>query len=267
MTVPDSDIFVRVGTRDKIEPLGKSWMDQLQKAHPDVDCGYTVSHYSVSDMRNRIVAAFIESGRQWLVMVDDDAYPKRGTIHDLCIPGKDIVAATVFVFAADVMLTTAKARNWKTSGLRSMGLDPDKDHGLLEVAAIGSAAMAIHRRVLTHPQMNGPFFFQTDTQGRINKGSDLCFCERAGELGFRTWWHRDVIFQHATECWTADLADIYGRFDVIRKKCNTAFGWDLSKVYLWLQDCLDELIETNPDVNDKIEQMLHDAAEIPEDAA
>lgn len=67
--------------------------------------------------------------------------------------------------------------------------------GLQEVDAVGSAFMAINKKVIaTFPTPTTAFdYFQ---EGKILHGDDVSFCHRARELGFQIWCDNDIKIGH-----------------------------------------------------------------------
>ena len=78
--------------------------------------------------------------------------------------------------------------------------------GLQRVDAIAGSCFVIARRVFEHPDMQkGAFTRKLYPDGRVHKGNDLSFSERAREAGFELWAHYDYPCQHFKEI---DLAAI-----------------------------------------------------------
>lgn len=72
--------------------------------------------------------------------------------------------------------------------------------GLQKVDAIGTGCFLASRRVFEHPNMqNGCFLRKYDSQGMVERGNDLAFCERAKENGFSIWTHYDYRCDQFTE--------------------------------------------------------------------
>jgi hypothetical protein len=72
--------------------------------------------------------------------------------------------------------------------------------GLQRVDAIGTGCFVIARRVFEHPEMRkGPFIRKTLPDGRVDKGNDISFCERATACGFDIWAHFDYQCMHFNE--------------------------------------------------------------------
>lgn len=69
--------------------------------------------------------------------------------------------------------------------------------GLWEVDAVGTGCVLFARRVFENPEMRKkPFERKLYADGRVYKGNDISFCERAKECGFKIWAHYDYICDH-----------------------------------------------------------------------
>lgn len=90
----------------------------------------------------------------------------------------------------------------------------DRD-GLQRVDAIGTGCFIIARRVFEHPDMRkGAFTRKLNTDGTVDKGNDISFCERATEVGFEVWCHFGYPCRHFCEIDLHECAlAIKGMFD------------------------------------------------------
>ena len=82
--------------------------------------------------------------------------------------------------------------------------DAYKEHlprtGLQKVDAIGTGCFLIARRVFENPEMRkAPFERKLLEDGRVNKGNDISFCERARGQGFEIYSHYDYPCMHFNE--------------------------------------------------------------------
>lgn len=82
--------------------------------------------------------------------------------------------------------------------------DAYKEHeprlGLQEVDAVGTGCLLIARRVFEEPEMRkAPFQRQYYEDGRVYKGNDISFCEKAREQCFSIWCHYDYPCLHFNE--------------------------------------------------------------------
>jgi hypothetical protein len=83
--------------------------------------------------------------------------------------------------------------------------------GLQSVDAVGTGCIVIARRVLEHPKMqHGCFQRSTTSDGRVIKGNDIMFCERARDAGFKIWCHYDFPCRHFSELNLEEVARAHG---------------------------------------------------------
>lgn len=82
--------------------------------------------------------------------------------------------------------------------------DAYKEHpnksGLQKVDAIGTGCFVIARRVFSDPVMlKAPFERKLHPDGRVDRGNDISFCERARAQGFEIYAHYDYPCMHFQE--------------------------------------------------------------------
>lgn len=72
--------------------------------------------------------------------------------------------------------------------------------GLQKVDAIGTGCFLVARRVFENPEMQkGVFTRKLHPDGRVERGNDISFCERAREQGFEIYAHYDYPCNHFNE--------------------------------------------------------------------
>ena len=160
----------------------------------------------ISNNRNKIVQKFLNSGLDYLLMIDDDVTPPANVLDIL-----DFLADKEVDIASPVMFTMQKrevatlaVRRTKDGKYTTIDLK-DKD-GLLEVDATGTGCIFIKREVLENPEMKSPFMNYYDTDGVKTTGLDFNFCTRAKKLGYGVFVHLDYVAGHFA---TVDLKDIF----------------------------------------------------------
>ena len=90
---------------------------------------------------------------------------------------------------------------------------PIKD-GLQKVDAIGTGCFLVARRVFEHPEMQkGVFTRKLFPDGRVEKGNDISFCERARENGFEIFTHYNYPCMHFNEL---ELTEVIRAFEGLR---------------------------------------------------
>lgn len=164
----------------------------------------------ISQNRNKIVLDFLNHKElDYLMMIDSDIIPLSLDILHLIDHQKDIIAPVMFAYRQDAIVPLVLKRKRETAPDKIAEynvVDVTGDEGLIEVDAVGTGCIIIHRRVLEHPQMKAPFLNQYDENGLRILGLDLNFCKRAKELGFKVWCHLDYQCSH----WTVfDLKEVY----------------------------------------------------------
>lgn len=132
----------------------------------------------VANNRNRIARKFLESGADFLLMVDSDTVPTCNPL-DLVERNRDIIG---FPLPA-----------WRVNDDEPLLWfpGPPNDSGLVEVEKVAGGCLLVARRVLEHPAMKDPFMDEWDSRGFRIEPEDTTFCLRAREAGFRVWCAMD----------------------------------------------------------------------------
>lgn len=192
------------------------------------------SEKPVDQCRNTIIRSFLKTDNDALLFMDTDNPPMRNVLEvaDFVLePGHDILAFPTPIWYSNITRAGTgavpivwncyrfdeHAGGWRENMLRS---------GLVEVDAAGTGCVLIHRRVLERISV---FERRYREDGEIAIGSDLLFCHKAKELGFRIWAHYDYACHHVKDC---DLAEVYQVLrwrDVShaeRPNINTPEYWD-----------------------------------------
>ncbi len=92
--------------------------------------------------------------------------------------------------------------------------DAYKEHepreGLQKVDAVGTGCLLMSRHVFEDPEMRkAPFQRQYHEDGRVYKGNDISFCERARSRGFGIFCHYDYPCRHFNEI---EINEVVGAF-------------------------------------------------------
>lgn len=89
--------------------------------------------------------------------------------------------------------------------------------GLQKVAAVGTGCVVYARRVFENTEMQkAPFQRTYDNWGRVGKGNDIAFCERARKQGFEVWAHFGYPCRHFSE---VDLVEVIEAFGAVHTTC------------------------------------------------
>lgn len=127
----------------------------------------------------------------WLTM-DADNPPTRNPL-DLISLDLDVIGFPTPVWAN--MRQGDQPYYYNAMLSQNDGWTPAIGDGLMEVDAVGSGCMLIHRRVCE--TMDKPLFVrQCDGWGVVERGHDYRFCSAAKMAGFRIWTHFDYPCHH-----------------------------------------------------------------------
>lgn len=153
-----------------------------------------------AEVRNEIVKQFLETGKDVLVMCDDDVVPPAHVLQ-IAVPiiddDFDIVAACVPIMRPG---TAFMPNIFKRNG---EGYDPHldayKESGVVAADAVGTGCIAIARKVLVDNHLKVPFRPKLHKDGTWHVGEDINFCERARARGYRVAADLGVWCEHLTE--------------------------------------------------------------------
>lgn len=164
-----------------------------------VGCGF-----GVDVVRNRIVAGFLVSDAEFLLMIDDDMVPPENLLemseHDC-----DIVGSLYYAWEKGSGPFVAAYYQKESGQYWRPGLGEVEHSGLHEVALVGSGCLLIHRRVLQElPQPWFQFEISDDGQ-KVLTPEDFLFCQRATQHGFKVFLDTDRICGHIKR---VDLRDV-----------------------------------------------------------
>jgi hypothetical protein len=141
--------------------------------------------------RNKIVRRFLEGDQDYLLFIDSDNPPTCNPLEfvDLDL---DVLGFPVPIWIGAVLDDGKGKQPWLWNAfewVEELGLwrEWENKDGLQEVDAVGTGCMIIARRVLE--AVRPAFIREWDADGVIEKGSDLLFCKRAKEAGFKVWTH------------------------------------------------------------------------------
>jgi len=173
-------------TRVYIAVLTEGWVRyELARTVAEIshDRRYALElHFSydrpTSSNRNGIARRFLESGADYLLMMDADTIPHRNPL-DLVENDLDVVAFPYPVWRSDK--SPPISLSLSTVGLETVRLGGEP----LEVLWGGTGMMLIARRVLKHLEI--PFEYRYDENGIKIWEEDADFCEKVRLAGFKVW--------------------------------------------------------------------------------
>lgn len=160
------------------------------------------SEKPIENNRNKIVLDFIKSGYDYLLMIDDDIVPSQKYL-EILDHDKDIVSGVCFAFRQGgvvPLILRWNGKDWNVMNVNGF-------EGVIEVEAMGTGAMAIHKRVFENKEMcRHPFESIWNHEGERIRGLDLEFCKKAKEQGFGVWCDLKQVCSHIVPI---DLKEIY----------------------------------------------------------
>jgi GT2 family glycosyltransferase len=170
----------------------------------------------LDDNRNEVVREFMERDHDYLLFLDTDHTFPPELIYALI----DTAADHSFPICSALYFGELKEK-----ALQPVWFQPQVDGeglrvmdsfqmGLVHpVSAVGMGCCLIRRDVLevvgkAHADDAWPWFGRDQYTYKGRKyayGEDMCFCVRAGKLGFQTWGHAGLVLGHIKK-WTIDFA-------------------------------------------------------------
>jgi len=158
------------------------------------------THNPFENNLHHIVNDFINGNYDFWLSIDADNPPMRNPL-DLVELDLDIVG-----FPTPVWHFTGKEPKgerpiyWNAYDYVSKKgacKEHDIKNGLQKVDAIGTGCFLIARRVFLNEEMRkGVFQRQLNSDGTVNKGNDISFCEKAKENNFEIYAHYDYPCMH-----------------------------------------------------------------------
>jgi len=153
---------------------------------------------------HRIVGDFLVGDYDFWLSFDDDNPPRRNPL-ELIELNKDIIGCPTPIWYFDEKTVKRGERPvyWNAYDYNVIG-DAYRPHtpmdGLQRVDAIGTGCFLIARRVFENARMkNAPFMRQWTSEGYVERGNDIAFCERARACGFEIYAHYDYPAMHIKE--------------------------------------------------------------------
>lgn len=201
-------------------------VDFYEKRNPRYTFGFgAVGEILVPFARERLAESALETGCEYLFMVDDDMLAPPDLFYKLAANDKDICAALAFTRNPDhkpVVYESFDKFDPVTSkhyGFTRYVLNYPRNQ-LFRCDAVGFGAVLIKTKILR--AMPKPWFF-----GMEGTGEDVAFCTKATKLGFEVWMdsriklghlaHPTVITEEYHDHWTKlkpeEREKMYGRFD------------------------------------------------------
>jgi hypothetical protein len=197
--------MIAVPTRGQVQWQTIVRLDTIRELYSLDRVEYVQGGLSVAQTRNKIVNRFMESGKQYLIMVDDDIMPP-GNLPSLVIgddkPVEMGVVALPYIMWAPQIGPYLSVYDDVEGGIRPRELDD----GLNMVDVAGTGCMAFSRHVFEKLRPN-PFRFSRLPMEE-NFSEDILFCRdvRAAGMDVMAWWD-------GTYCDHAKLVGLDSMFD------------------------------------------------------
>ena len=143
----------------------------------------------IQENRNQIVKRFLETDKEYLLMIDSDIVPNKNPL-DLIKCDKDVIGLLCPTWKKDSVIWLAMDKHkekWKMSPKLN-------NKGLNKIDAIGTGCILIKRRVLE--KIQAPFNVIWNDDGTMKTGLDFAFCDKCKEEGFNIYFHSDYYCSH-----------------------------------------------------------------------
>ena len=160
---------------------------------------------------HHIVQGMLAGGFDFWLNMDCDNPPWRNPL-DMIALDKDIIGCPTLVHRLDFKDKLPALSYWNAFDRQENGLYTPHTpmEGFQRVDAVGSGCILIAARVFQNPAMQkAPFARDTDEFGRVTRGADIAFCERATAAGFEVYAHYDYFCSHFHE---VDLYEFWMAF-------------------------------------------------------
>lgn len=157
------------------------------------------THRPFENNLHHCVNDFLNGNEDFLLSIDTDNPPTRNILDDVFLD-KDVIG-----FPTPVWHWTGQQGERPIYFNAYVSKDDGytefrPQEGLRRVDAVGTGCILIARRVLEDPVMRmAPFQRTFHSDGRVEKGNDIAFCERATKRGFEIWCDFERPCQHFVE--------------------------------------------------------------------
>ena len=172
------------------------------------------THNPFENNLHHIIKEWIEESREdfWLT-IDSDNPPMENPL-DLVELDKDIIGCPTPVWHCKNPDDPIEQPFYWNAYDYVMAEDAYRPHepqdGLQRVDAVGTGCVLFARRVFDNPEMRkAPFQRQYYEDGRVYKGNDISFCERARVNGFSVFCHYEYPCLHFNEI---EINEVVGAF-------------------------------------------------------
>ena len=158
-------------------------------------------HNPFENNLHHIVNDFVEGDYDFWLSFDYDNPPTRNPL-DLIEFDRDIIGCPTPVWHFDEKNHPQGDRPFYWNAYdyvkeKDAYREHDPKKGLQKVDAIGTGCFLVSKRVFLNKKMReGAFLRKLHSDGTVEKGNDISFCERAREQGFEIFAHYDYLCMH-----------------------------------------------------------------------
>jgi len=161
--------------------------------------------------RSRAMLDAFKGNYDYMLMMDSDNPPHNCNPLDLVELGLDIVGCPTPVWHDGPAGHARGDMPFYYNAMEFVGLkdgrlhwsplqyDSKKDEPLQEVDAVGAGCILLSKKVIEVMRHLRPWNRETDPAGVVTAGSDMMFCRKAKEAGFKVWAHYGYICNHFHE--------------------------------------------------------------------
>ena len=167
--------------------------------------------------REQLAEGALESGCDYLFMIDDDMLSPPDLFYRLAVHDKDIVAALAFTRNPDhkpVIYETIEGVDPVTAAYGfTRFINNYPRNTLVECDAVGFGAVLIKTDVLR--KVKRPWFF-----GMERTGEDITFCNKAKKAGFGVWMDTSIKLGHlgTPSIITEEYSDAWNKLDTDQRE-------------------------------------------------
>ena len=208
MTNGKLDIYIVILNQGVIDAELAKTMIQMLCQETEYNIIFACSQrIMVDNNRNNIVKVFLENKWDYLIMIDEDN-PPTNNILDLIKLDLDIVCFPTPMIRKEVDPPIFFNIFERIKDAYKPIL-PQKGK-LMEIDAGGSGCILIKRKVLEN--IKKPFESEWKEDGTRGKSSDLKFCEKAKEKGFKIYTHWDYPCSHYKKINLLDIISMITKY-------------------------------------------------------
>lgn len=160
------------------------------------------THNPLENNQHHIVKDFILGKFDYWLSFDSDNPPMNNPL-DLIELNKDIIGCPTPVWHFSGKVKGERPIYWNAYDYvedKKAYKEHETKEGLQKVDAIGTGCFLINKRVFENLEMRkAPFSRTLYPDGRVEKGNDISFCERAKKQGFEIFAHYSYPCNHFNE--------------------------------------------------------------------